>query len=141
MKLKTKTQNIFCHLNENLTTFLYTLTGATRKQKEKKNSLVNCIQKSKVMKKIIWDYVFGIMYLVLVYPMTRSFMSNLIKKSWMVSIIDVSSFYFFFISLDRFCFQTKSNDQSSWWTVDLLDAFQIVAVNVTFAEDQSVPKR
>ena len=28
----TKTQNIFCRLNENLTTFLYTLT---RKQKEK----------------------------------------------------------------------------------------------------------
>ena len=36
MKLNTKTQNIFCGLNENLTTFLYTLTGATRKQKEKK---------------------------------------------------------------------------------------------------------
>ena len=36
IKLNTKTQNIFCHLNENLLTFLYTLTGATRKQKEKK---------------------------------------------------------------------------------------------------------
>ena len=36
IKLNTKTQNIFCRLNENLTTFLYTLTGATRKQKEKK---------------------------------------------------------------------------------------------------------
>ena len=36
MKLNTKTQNIFCRLNENLMTFLYTLTGATRKQKEKK---------------------------------------------------------------------------------------------------------
>ena len=35
MKLKTTTQNILCHLNENLTTFLYTLTGATRKHKEK----------------------------------------------------------------------------------------------------------
>ena len=31
IKLNTKTQNIFCRLNENLT-----LTGATRKQKEKK---------------------------------------------------------------------------------------------------------
>ena len=39
LKLNTKTQNIFCRLNENLTTFLYTLTGATRKQKEKKNFL------------------------------------------------------------------------------------------------------
>ena len=36
LKLNTKTQNIFFRLNENLTTFLYTLTGATRKQKEKK---------------------------------------------------------------------------------------------------------
>ena len=31
----TKTQNIFCRLNENLMSFLYTLTGVTRKQKEK----------------------------------------------------------------------------------------------------------
>ena len=36
IKLNTKTQNIFCCLNENLTTFLYTLT---RKQKEKKSFL------------------------------------------------------------------------------------------------------
>ena len=36
IKLNTKTQNIFCCLNENLTTYLYTLTGATRKQKDKK---------------------------------------------------------------------------------------------------------
>ena len=42
IKLNTKTQNIFCRLNENLTTILYTLTGATRKQK--------CIQKSNVIK-------------------------------------------------------------------------------------------
>ena len=39
IKLNTKTQNIFCYLNENLTTFLYTLTGATKKQKEKKSFL------------------------------------------------------------------------------------------------------
>ena len=39
IKLNTKTQNIFCRLNENLTTFLYTLTGATIKQKEKKSFL------------------------------------------------------------------------------------------------------
>ena len=36
IKLNTKTQYIFCCVNENLTTFLYTLTGGTRKQKEKK---------------------------------------------------------------------------------------------------------
>ena len=33
IKLNTKTQNIFCHLNENLTTFLYTLIGVTREKK------------------------------------------------------------------------------------------------------------
>ena len=36
LKPNTRIQNIFCRLNENLMTFLYTLTGATRKQKEKK---------------------------------------------------------------------------------------------------------
>ena len=50
IKLNTKTQNIFCRLNENLTTFLYTLTGATRKQKEKKSFL---FKKSNVIKKRI----------------------------------------------------------------------------------------
>jgi hypothetical protein len=36
IKLSAKTQNIFCCVNENLTTFLYTLTRGARKQKEKK---------------------------------------------------------------------------------------------------------
>ena len=40
IKLNTKTQNIFSCLNENLTTFLYTLTGETRKQKEEKRSFL-----------------------------------------------------------------------------------------------------
>ena len=71
----TKTQNIFRCVNENLTAFLYNLTGGTRKQKEKKKfSFLKCIQKLNIMKKIIWVLVFGIMYLVLVYPMTRSIM-------------------------------------------------------------------
>ena len=52
IKLKTKTQNIFCFVNENLMTFLYTLIGGTRKQKEKKKfSLLKCIQKSNIIKK------------------------------------------------------------------------------------------
>ena len=77
IKLNTKTQNIFCRLNENLMTFLYTLTGATRKQREKKKfSLLKCIHNLNVMKKIIWVLVFGIMYLDLVYPMTKSENSN-----------------------------------------------------------------
>ena len=48
IKLNTKTQNIFCGLNENLTTFSYTLT---RKEKEKKVFSLKCIQKSNVIKK------------------------------------------------------------------------------------------
>ena len=46
IKLNTKTQNIFCCLNENLTTFLYTLTGPTRKQKEKGIQKLNIIKKN-----------------------------------------------------------------------------------------------
>ena len=69
IKLNTKSQNIFSRLNENLTTFLYTLIVATRKQKEKKKfSLLKCIQKSNVIKKI-WVLVFSFMYLVLVDAM------------------------------------------------------------------------
>ena len=56
--------NIFLCLNENLTTFIYTLTGATRKQKEiKKFSLLKCTQKLNVNKKN-WVLVFSFMYLV-----------------------------------------------------------------------------
>ena len=39
IKLNIKTQNIFCCVDENLTSFLYTLTGGTRKQWEKKSFL------------------------------------------------------------------------------------------------------
>jgi hypothetical protein len=46
IKLNTKTQNIFCCVNENLTTFLCTLTGGTRKQKEKKGFLFESVYKS-----------------------------------------------------------------------------------------------
>ena len=68
----TKTQNIFCRLNENLTTFLYTLIGATRKQEEKKEFSLKCIQKLNVIKKRIWVLVFSFMYLVSVDAMDRS---------------------------------------------------------------------
>ena len=60
IKLNTKTQNIFCRLNESLTTFLYNLTGAT---------LLKCIQKSNVIKQKFWVLVFSFMYLVLVDAM------------------------------------------------------------------------
>ena len=36
IKLNTKTQNIFCCVNENLTTFLYTLTEGNKKTEEEK---------------------------------------------------------------------------------------------------------
>ena len=53
IKLNTKTQNIFCRLNENLATFLYTLTGATRKQKEKKVFSFKVYTKVELLKKKI----------------------------------------------------------------------------------------
>ena len=54
IKLNTKTLDIFCHLNENLTTFLYTLTRATRKQKENKKFLFESVYKSRMLlKKIV----------------------------------------------------------------------------------------
>ena len=48
IKLDTKIQNIFCCVNQNLTTFLYTLT---RKQRRKKVFSLMCIQKSNVIAK------------------------------------------------------------------------------------------
>ena len=75
IKLNTNTQNIFCCLNENLPTFLYTFTGGTRKQKEKKKfSFLKCIQKSNVILKN-WVLVFSFMYLVSVDPMNKSITS------------------------------------------------------------------
>ena len=71
IKLNTKTQNIFCCVNENLTSFLYTLTGWTRKQKVKKvfsfkvYTKVECYFKK-------WVLVFSFMYLISVDPMDRS---------------------------------------------------------------------
>ena len=72
IKLNTKTQNIFCCLNENLTTFLYTLTGGTRKQKDKKVFSFKVYMKVDCYFKKIWVIVFGFMYLVSVDPMDRS---------------------------------------------------------------------
>ena len=53
IKPNTKTQNIFCFVNENLTNVLYTLTGGDKKTKGKKTefSFFKCIQKSNVIKK------------------------------------------------------------------------------------------
>ena len=73
-RVNTKTQNIFCCVNKNLMTFLYTLTEGTRKQKEKKSFLFSSvynIQKVNVIKKN-WVLVFSFMYLVSVDPMDRS---------------------------------------------------------------------
>ena len=43
--------------------------------------------------------------------------------------------------LGQHCFQTRNNDKSAWWTVDLLEISQIEAINITFAEDENMPKR
>ena len=62
-------------------TFLYTLIGTTRKQKEKKKfSSLKCIQKWNVIKDKIWVLVLGFMYLVSVDPMDRSLID--IKIKW-----------------------------------------------------------
>jgi hypothetical protein len=77
MKLKTKTQNIFCCLNENLTTFLYTLIGAKDKKTkgEKKVFSFKVYAKVECYFKKIWVLVFSFMYLVLVDVKDRSFVS------------------------------------------------------------------
>ena len=49
IKLNTKTQTIFGCVNENLTTFLYTLIGGTREQKEKKSFLFESVYKSQTL--------------------------------------------------------------------------------------------
>ena len=69
IKLNTKTQNIFCRLNENLMTFLYTLTGTTRKQKEKKVFSFKVYTKVECYFLKNWVLAFSIMYLVLVDAM------------------------------------------------------------------------
>ena len=74
MKLKTKTQNLFCGLNENLTTFLYTLTLCHPDKKTK------CTQKSNVIKKKIWVLVFSFTYLVLFHVKDRSFIAKSDQK-------------------------------------------------------------
>ena len=66
IKLNTKTQNIFCRLNENLK------GRQENKKRKKKFSFLKCIQKSNVIKKI-WVLVFSFVYLVSVDPMYRSF--------------------------------------------------------------------
>ena len=48
IELNTKTQNIFSCVNKNLTTFLYTLTGGKRKQKEKKSFFFDSVYKSQM---------------------------------------------------------------------------------------------
>ena len=67
IKLNTKTQNIFYCFR----TFLYTLTGGTRKEKEKKSLLFKVVYKSQMLLKK-WVLVFSFMYFVSVDPMDRS---------------------------------------------------------------------
>ena len=52
IKLSTKTPKKICCVNENLMTFLYTLTEGTRKQKEEKKIFFKVYTKVKCYKKI-----------------------------------------------------------------------------------------
>ena len=69
----TKAQNIFCCVNENLTTFLNTLNRGDKKtEAEKKLSFLKCVPKSNVIKKYIWALVLSIRICYLAYPTNRS---------------------------------------------------------------------
>ena len=70
-RVNTKTQNIFCCVNKNLTTFLCTLTGGNKKTEGEKKFFLKCIQKSNVILKI-WVLVFRFMHFFSVDPMDRS---------------------------------------------------------------------
>ena len=86
IKLNTKTQNIFCCVNENLTAFLYTLTTFF--------SFCFLVPPVKVYKKVIkfsftkqkifWVLVFSFMYLVSVDPMDRSLVHQRTKHRILV---------------------------------------------------------
>ena len=58
-----------------MTTFLYTLNGGTKKQKEKKVFSFKVYTKDECYEKNIWVLVFSFMYLVSVDPMDRSIKS------------------------------------------------------------------
>ena len=78
-KLNTKTQNIFCCVNENLTTFYTLWLGGQENRRRKKVFFLKWIQKSNVILKI-WVLVFSFMILVS-DPMDRSVLSDLIVKN------------------------------------------------------------
>ena len=83
IKPNTKTQNIFCCVNENFMTFFYTLTGGDKKTEEDFFFLLcflvlpvkvckKVVKFSFTQQKIFWVLVFSFMYLVSVDPMDRS---------------------------------------------------------------------
>ena len=72
IKLNTKTQNIFCGVNENLTTFSYTLNRGDKKTYvEKKGFFFKVYKKLNVIKKDFWVLVFIIRIWYLAYPTDR----------------------------------------------------------------------
>ena len=84
-------------------TFFYTLTGGTRKQKEKKKFfLLKCIHKSNVIFEKNWALVSSLMYLVSVDPMDRS---NLTQK--------ILNFYILLLQLnhDMIVLKQKGNQR------------------------------
>ena len=80
-KRNTKTQNISCCVNENSTTFLYTLNRGDKKiEGEKRFSYLKCTTKSNVLLKI-WVLVFSIRIWYLAYPTDRSLNSKIGSQS------------------------------------------------------------
>ena len=46
-----------------------------------------------------------------------------------------------YLHTGRNCFQASVEEKTSWWTIDLLNIYQIVIVNATFADDEPIPSR
>ena len=88
IKLNTKTQNIFCCVNESLTTFYTLWQGGQEKRRRKKSFLFKVYNKVERYQKNFWVLVFSFMYLVSVDSMDWSLVVEITKvlkykeKSW-----------------------------------------------------------
>ena len=86
--LNTKIQNVFCCVNENLTTFLYTLNSGEKKTEvEKKLSFWKCIKMLNVILKNV-VFIFGI-WLIQQIDHIVTFMYSLLEteQKWMLQKI------------------------------------------------------
>ena len=105
IKLNTKTQNIFCDINENLTTFYTPWQGGQDNRRRKKVKYIqnlNIILKNWVLVFSFWVLVFSFMYLVSVGPMDRSIVIK-VKLDFFYNLMD------FFRSCHLYCDQVSKH--------------------------------